>query len=59
VVHFHRKNLASCTMSLESLSFGSGEQEQLRCSLLPPIHAIELATEKITNGISNFLSVRF
>jgi len=34
-------------------------KELLRCSLLPPMYAIELASEKIAYGISNFLSVRF
>src|SRR5262249_26834486 len=31
----------------------------LRCSLLPPIYAIELASEKVANGVCNFLNVRF
>jgi hypothetical protein len=35
------------------------DQELLRCSLLPPVHAIELAAEKIANRVCNFLSVRF
>jgi hypothetical protein len=31
----------------------------LRYSFLPPIYAIELASEKITNSVCDFLSVRF
>ena len=34
-------------------------KESLRCSLLPPIYAIELAREEIADGIRNFMSMRF